>query len=101
MGKYGVWVKVCLYLFDVISDWVNGGLMLGSHLWWGALTIAMSWLPPFLMALEGAMSWAVGWCKTTEEGLSWSFKNICSKVGGFLFALIVLGIYPLLLPLLM
>ena len=61
MGKYGVWVKVCLYLFDVISDWVNGALMLGSHPWWGALTIAMSWLPALIVLTGFAIIWALGW----------------------------------------
>ena len=71
MGKPSVFVKVALYLFDLVSDWVNGGLMLhkvdpidtgnatipnsttdrclnetgGPHIAWGTMTIGMSWVP--------------------------------------------------------
>ena len=71
MGKPSVFIKVGLYLFDLVSDWVNGGLMLhkvdptdtsntsipnntidrclnetgGPHIAWGTMTIGMSWVP--------------------------------------------------------
>ena len=71
MGKPSVFIKVALYLFDLVSDWVNGGLMLhkvdpidtgntnipnstiktclnetgGPHIAWGMTTIGMSWVP--------------------------------------------------------
>ena len=71
MGKPSVFIKVALYLFDLVSDWVNGGLMLhkvdpidtgntsipnstidrclnetgGPHIAWGIMTIGMSWVP--------------------------------------------------------
>lgn len=70
MSTHSVWVKVGLYMFDVGSYWVNGGLMLqcpvnstlndtittrnattSCDTWWGALTIAMSWNPPTLVLL--------------------------------------------------
>ena len=70
-----VFIKVALYLFDVGSDWVNGGIMLSGdqrwrdwhhngtiandtiarcldskerHFEWGVMTIAMSWIPATL-----------------------------------------------------
>ena len=71
MGEPSVFIKVALYLFDLVSDWVNGGLMLhrvdtidtrntsipnstikrclnetgGPHIAWGTMTIGMSWVP--------------------------------------------------------
>ena len=71
MTKPTVFIKVALYLFDLVSDWVNGGLMLhkvdtidtrntsipngtidrclnetgGPHIAWGTMTIGMSWVP--------------------------------------------------------
>ena len=69
--KPTVFIKVALYMFDLVSDWVNGGLMLhkvdtidtgntsipnstidqclnetgGPHIAWGTMTIGMSWVP--------------------------------------------------------
>ena len=67
-----VFIKVGLYLFDICSDWVTGGIMLSNnqlidlknnsdttandtiarcldgterHFSWGIMTIAMSWIP--------------------------------------------------------
>ena len=67
-GGHSVWAKVGLYFFDIGSEWNNGGLMLrcpdnstnatqetplnensDCELWWGSLTIAMSWMPPTIV----------------------------------------------------
>ena len=100
---WSVTIKVALYLFDLISDWVNGGLMIHggpprsnltedglkpscgtgnqAHHAWGTLAIALSWLPAIL-------------------SLAYLAQVINDK-GGALLAPLRFILWPILVPILM
>ena len=87
-NPYGVMFKVTVYLFDLISDWVNGILLLmprdsvgtntsdynintmdggncsfeetEGHLAWGSLTISLSWVPALVGMVMVIMDSGVG-----------------------------------------